>query len=97
MAQENDNNEISAKFSTLNVNAMEFVPSFCQAASESPVEEDVMGEEKAADTTAATNNTISSGSCGPSRPITPCNHLFFVFLQRVPKTIHLTVGTQSQC
>lgn len=32
MAQESDSNEISAKFSTLNVNALEFVPSFASSA-----------------------------------------------------------------
>ncbi|XP_053697494.1 eukaryotic peptide chain release factor GTP-binding subunit ERF3A [Sabethes cyaneus] len=32
MAQDNDSNEISAKFSTLNVNALEFVPSFASSA-----------------------------------------------------------------
>lgn len=29
MAQQEDNSDVSMKFSTLNVNAMEFVPSFC--------------------------------------------------------------------
>lgn len=29
MSQQEDNSDVSTKFSTLNVNAMEFVPSFC--------------------------------------------------------------------
>lgn len=36
MAQENDGNEVSAKFSTLNVNAVEFIPSFCTSSSSAP-------------------------------------------------------------
>lgn len=39
MAQENDAAEVNAKFSTLNVNAMEFVPSFASAP-DRPVDED---------------------------------------------------------
>lgn len=43
MSQENA--EISAKFSTLNVNAMEFVPSFCQERT-SVVTTDLMEENR---------------------------------------------------
>lgn len=44
MAQQNDG-DLSSKFSTLNVNAMEFVPSFCLPAAPSAAEEDVSSEE----------------------------------------------------
>lgn len=36
MAQETDGNEVSTKFSTLNVNAVEFIPSFCTSSTSAP-------------------------------------------------------------
>lgn len=51
MAQQEDNSDVSMKFSTLNVNAMEFVPSFC---TNTPASETPEGEATAPAPAAAT-------------------------------------------
>ena len=46
MAQDNDA-EITAKFSTLNVNAMEFVPTFCTSErTSSTTDDEIINDEK---------------------------------------------------
>lgn len=80
MAQENE--DVSSKFSTLNVNAMEFVPSFCmdepdeqpqpspvkaQPAAPAAAPEAPVAEQPAADTNSApASSTISSPNNGES-------------------------------
>lgn len=71
MAQENDSNEVAAKFSTLNVNAMEFVPSFASfgaaaAAPAAPASPATDGAAAAA--TAAPSTTGGSSSGGANTP-----------------------------
>lgn len=55
MAQQEGNSDLSTKFSTLNVNAMEFVPSFCTNATPTATSEN---EATAATATPATNNSV---------------------------------------
>uniref|UniRef100_A0A182ILR6 Tr-type G domain-containing protein n=1 Tax=Anopheles atroparvus TaxID=41427 RepID=A0A182ILR6_ANOAO len=73
MAQENDGNEVSAKFSTLNVNAVEFIPSFCTSSSSAPAATAAAGVAETGDgspttaanpapTVAPTSTTSSAGS-----------------------------------
>lgn len=57
MAQQEGNSDVSTKFSTLNVNAMEFVPSFC---TNSPPASDT-AESQATAPAAATTPVYESG------------------------------------
>ncbi|XP_058452419.1 eukaryotic peptide chain release factor GTP-binding subunit ERF3A [Malaya genurostris] len=59
MAQDSDSNEISAKFSTLNVNALEFVPSFATSAASAAVVAAAVDPVPA--TVSSTTGTSSSG------------------------------------
>ncbi|XP_058824534.1 eukaryotic peptide chain release factor GTP-binding subunit ERF3A [Topomyia yanbarensis] len=59
MAQDSDSNEISAKFSTLNVNALEFVPSFATSAASAAVV--AAAVEPVPATVSSTTGTSSSG------------------------------------
>lgn len=74
MAQDTDSNEISAKFSTLNVNALEFVPSFAPSfATSAPTTtgptsaaEVVAGDAAPAAGTTGTEGTSSGGATTPT-------------------------------
>lgn len=65
MSQESDSNEISTKFSKLNVNALEFVPSFASSTASVPtvaaVTPAAVPEPTATPTTNTTTGTSSSG------------------------------------
>jgi Ataxin-2 C-terminal region len=61
MSQENSS-DLSTKFSTLNVNAMEFVPSFCTSTSENSEEQKITDEVMAEKT--PDNNGEDKGNCG---------------------------------
>ncbi|XP_055545874.1 eukaryotic peptide chain release factor GTP-binding subunit ERF3A [Wyeomyia smithii] len=75
MAQDNDSNEISAKFSTLNVNALEFVPSFASSAASAAaaaaaaaalVTSTVSNTTTTTTTTTATGASSSGGGNSPT-------------------------------
>lgn len=63
MAQETDGNEVSTKFSTLNVNAVEFVPSFCTSSTSAPASTAVPA--------AAAATTSAGGSPTTANPAAP--------------------------
>lgn len=68
MAQESD--DVSSKFSTLNINATEFVPSFCvdEPEDESPVtaQTPVVAPEEPASEAVATINTVPASTISSS-------------------------------
>lgn len=71
MAQQEGNSDVSTKFSTLNVNAMEFVPSFCTNVPPTSATSDSEATAPAAETTPVDESSVPPENTPKSQDASP--------------------------